>query len=197
MKFSEAAQGIHPGDVIMVSGRSLFASAIKLWTGSPWTHAGLAVWLEWGCNRNVLDFAPIWDQLCILEAVGGQGVRLMPLGRYVIEASIRGERVNWFRLDNQGLLRSQVVNHGMRQLGKHYASPRQFLISFGRIIRPLRRLIGLGPQDLNPERFFCSELVAESLAAAGECLPEIPAAMAPGKLAQLSSLKDMGPLEPG
>ena len=47
--------------------------------------------------------------------------------------------------------------------GRRYASPWQLLLSFGWFTCRLRRWLGLAPKDLDADRYFCSELVAEGL----------------------------------
>ncbi len=182
MKYDEAVQIIHSGDVIAVAGRDLPSRIIQAYTG-PWSHVGIAVWLEFGAAGAML---------CILESVSIHGVRLVPLSLYLEKTSAT---VHWFRLKDPSLPRGIIVSAAMQELGRRYARPVQLPWSFGRVVGLIRRWLRLETVDLDDDRFFCSELVCHGLAAAGVPLPKHPAAMSPSDVCALPELIDMGPLE--
>jgi hypothetical protein len=187
MRLNDAT--IENGDVLLFEGRSWFARAIKLRTRSKFSHAGIALWIQTGGTRR----------LFICEAMEPWGVRLHPLGRYLEECTRRGEVVHLYQLDRT-VDRDKVAGYAVEQAGKRYASVWQFLVSWGRVTGFFRWLFGKKVCDTNPDRFFCSELVAAALRAGGYVpAPEadmLPAVTDPGSLALFPCLQIQGVLTP-
>lgn len=67
MKYTEARTIISSGDLLAWSGNSLFSKAIKWFTGSPYSHVGIA----WKAN----------DRLFVIESMDFIGVRIFPCSR--------------------------------------------------------------------------------------------------------------------
>lgn len=193
MKLSDVQDNIQNGDVFLFEGRSWFARLIKARTRSIYSHAGCALWI--GINGT--------KTLCVLEALEPHGVRLYPMDRYVAECAAKGVRVHWFELDpcgSENVNRDHVAAYVFKQLGKRYVSPWQFFVSWGWLTRWLRRLLGKGVENLDPERFFCSELVAAALRAGGY-RPDPdedvqPAATDPGSVSMFPCLQRRGVVTP-
>ncbi|MGE0760133.1 MAG: YiiX/YebB-like N1pC/P60 family cysteine hydrolase [Pirellulaceae bacterium] len=188
MRLSEAP--IANGDILLFEGRSWFAFGIKLRTRSQFSHAGVALWVNVdGTSR-----------LCILEALEPWGVRLYPLDRYLDHCHRKGERVHLYRL-HESINRDKVAGFTLQQWGKRYASVWQFVLSWGRVTRFFRWLFGRPLNvDTDPERFFCSELVAEALRAGGY-VPSVeddlaPCMTDPGAVALFPCLQRLGVLTP-
>lgn len=169
---------VRDGDVLLFrKSRSAFGRFIRLFTAAAESHAALAVWASVAGVR----------QPCALESIEPGGVRLYPLARYVHEITID----RYLPRDGHGWL---AAAFGFRQLGQPYVGPRQFLISFGAFTRRVRKLLGREPANLDPRRWFCSELVAAALSAAGYRLPKTPWELVPADLAKLECLKFDGEL---
>lgn len=156
------------GDLLFFSGRRLFSWLIRFRSMSKWSHVGFAY------------HSPATG-LCVIESLEGYGVRCVP---FSVWRQWRGDvglyRLNEFHRDRG--VPGKAVDFAIGHIGKAYASPHQFVRSFSllwsRISHLLRR-----PDDEDPQRFFCSELVAQSLSDAGMRFVEHPARIKPGDLA--------------
>lgn len=136
-------------DIYAFEGRALFSWLIKFRTLSRISHVGLA------CEHNGEQY--------VLESLEGKGVRLVPFRVWVSwNGPITAYRVEGLT-DEQ---RQTVIDTAMKRLGCEYASPRQFLRSFGMVTRAICRRLKVR-SDLESQRFFCSELVAFCLRRAG------------------------------
>jgi hypothetical protein len=151
MSYEQARDQIHDGDVLLYRGRSLASRVIRWATGSPYSHAGLAVW--W--NRRLM----------VLEAVE-KGVVVTPLS-----SNVRGYHgdVEWFT-STEAITpeeRQRIVEVAQKELGKEYATWKAVLLG-------LRRLLGLGidrRDSVRRERkLFCSLYVAAVYNAIGRDL---------------------------
>jgi hypothetical protein len=183
MKLSDALPDIKTGDVVLFSGRGLWSWLIQVRTRSVYTHAGVVLRLK--ANGH--------ERVSVLEALEPGGVRLHPLDRYV-EA---GETVDWYEVTDPAVNREAVASFALKQWGKRYAW-RQVFWSFSRLAWLVRRLLGRPLRDVDPQRWFCSELVAAALAYAG-CRTEegiVPVETAPGDVARLTCLRRRGRLTP-
>lgn len=176
--YTVAKWHIHDGDVLLFAGHNFFARAIKLWTNSPYSHAALAYWRQQGDHL----------QLCLLEAMDGIGVRSCDMDTYIVDCIRQGIGVYWFPL-GRDLDRRKIVAYALEQVGKKYADPGQFLVSFGKATKLARALFGKGVEDTDPDRFFCSELVAGALEAGGAPRIEVPYATSPGAIADFPCLE--------
>jgi hypothetical protein len=151
MAYDQARTRVQDGDVLMYRGLSLASRVIRWATGSPYSHAGLAVW--WN------------DRLMVLEAVG-RGVMVTPLS-----ANVKGYHgdVEWFTsAEPIGLEeRGRLVEMAQMELGKEYATWKAVLLG-------LRRLLG-GTIDRRDsfraeQKLFCSLYVAAVYNAIGRDL---------------------------
>jgi hypothetical protein len=139
------------GDVLLYRGRSLPSRIIRWATGSPYSHAGLAVW---------------WNQrLMVLEAIG-KGVVVTPLS-----VNVRGYHgdVEWFTtVDVIGHEeRKRIVEVAQKELGKEYDTWRAVWLG-------IRVLFGWSIERRNAFRrerkLFCSLYVATVYNAIGRDL---------------------------
>jgi hypothetical protein len=172
--YKVARDQIKDGDVLAfrLDRLSIFSQLISLVTRSRVTHVGFAV-----RYRN---------RLCVLEALEGKGVRLHPVS--IIIAT--GRDVDWYQLQAADNKRMVVVARAFNHWGKRYASPLQFLRSWGVITSALCDWLRI-PIDTNEQRFFCSEFVHRCLKP-----KSIEAAkMAPADIIELPELKRMGTLK--
>lgn len=165
-------QEIETGDVLLFSGRSWWSRCIRARTRSKWSHVGIAV--------RLLTPLSIATRCYVIEAIEGHGVRVVPFASWLkwdgeiqrLQPALNGEQ----RLD--------VVRFALHHWGCPYSSPLQFVRSFGLLTTWLCRCLGLTKFDIERRRFFCSELVAGALHAAGCKLPKPPAAMSPADIAE-------------
>ncbi len=149
--YEDARDRIADGDVLLYSGLSLASRVIRWATGSPYSHAGLAVW---------------WNgRLMVLEAVG-KGVVVTPLSANV--RHYHGD-VEWFTtVDPIGSDdRRVLVELAQKELGKEYAT-------WKAVVLGLRRLLGakIDRRDSvrRERKLFCSLYVASVYNAIGRDL---------------------------
>lgn len=182
MRYDDVRDDIRDGDVLAFRGTRLFSRLIRARTLGRVSHVGFAVWL------------PAWGRLAVLEAMEPGGVRLHPL-RHRIES---GEWVDWYETDGDQVDRLAVIRAAFPHWGKRYASPWQFLRSWGVVSRWVVDKMGR-PADTNHDRFFCSEFVAHCLGAAGYAVDDPvwrePARMAPADVVELPVLRRRGKLQ--
>jgi len=169
------------GDVLLFRGRGLCSRVIELWTGQPYSHAAIVL----------KQFDVHGSRLCIFEATHHYGVRLYPLERYLTECARQHCQVDWYPVTSPEVHRDRIAAVFYRAWGDSYVNLAQFLVSFGRLTRWLRRRLGgRAGVDLNPSRHFCSELVAEALEA-GDCFPagvQAPVLQSPGDITRFGCL---------
>lgn len=139
--YDRARSTIQDGDVLLYRGRSLQSRIIQWITGSPYSHAGLAVW--WN------------DRLMVLEAVS-RGVLVTPLSANV--RAYQGD-VEWFTstVEIEEGRRQRLVLLAQKELGKEYATWKAILLG-------LRMLFGRTAERRDALRrqrkLFCSLYVA-------------------------------------
>ena len=172
LKYEQTRDSIASGDVLLFAGHGFWSSLIRWRTSSRITHAGFCAW--WG------------PRLLVLEAKEKIGVRVYPLSEYLRDNSYQ---VYWYKLDDPAIIRSEVYHAALEQIGKRYASWRQFWRSW--IANPFK-----WTTDTDADRFHCSEYVWGCLqvgASAGhELLEQEPPKVSPAKLVFLPSLRNMG-----
>ena len=187
MKYEFTREHIRDGDVLAFRGNRLFSRLIKLWTSSRVSHVGLACWMH--------------GRLTVVEALEPGGVRVYPLSRYIQ----RGHDVDWYAmdqptddvLDHGSIDRDCVVAFALSKWGLRYASPWQFLRSWGFVSRWVAKKRGLAA-DTNTERFFCSELALAAFREGGyrgEGFDKSPAETSPADVIELPCLRRRGRLE--
>lgn len=182
MKLQDALPLIRTGDVLLFRGRSLFAWLIKLRTRSVYSHAGFAVRVRANC----------YERVCVLEALEPHGVRLYPLDSYVLA----GDKIDWYQLTDASLNHESVASYALQKLGMRY-SWRSLWWSFSRLAWLLKKVCRWKSAP-DPARFFCSELVADSLRHAGFDADEdlVPIETDPGAVARFTCLHRRGSLTP-
>ena len=149
MDYETVRSLIQSGDVIAfeTSRWSLFSQLISLWTRSRYSHVGIVM--------------KVHGRLAVIEALEGVGVRIHPLSRLVTT-----RRLDWFKLDRDQVNRIALVGDALSHWGQRYASPWQFIRSFSVITKRILDKWGL-PNDVNTERFFCSEFVMHAMRRGG------------------------------
>jgi hypothetical protein len=167
-------------DIVAFSGTRVWSRIIRLRSQSRFSHVGIV------CEINGDDW--------VIEALERKGVRLVPLRvwyqwngdvtAFRLKTPLGGDAsYSWL----QGR-RREIINFAAQRIGQEYASPWQFFRSFGFATRWLCRKIGVR-KDLESDRFFCSELVAESLKSAGFWIGLDPSEMTPGDICGLPCLE--------
>ena len=97
-RYRQNRLGIQSGDVIAWRGKGLFAWIVRMFTKSPWTHVGVAVW--WG------------DRLMVLDSYIGKGTRARLLSRHAKGAYWIKSMAAW----NQS-----AEGFALAELGKEYS----------------------------------------------------------------------------
>jgi len=148
IRYEDIRSQIKDGDVLMFKGRYLHSSIIRWLMGSPYSHAGIAVW--W--NRRLM----------VMEAVG-RGVRILPLSRKI--GSYRGG-VEWFcsKEEIPERDRFRMILFAQEELGKSYARWREILFGW-KIL--LRRNLGEKDELRRENKLYCSQYVAQIYNAIG------------------------------
>ncbi len=176
---------IRTGDLLAFRGRWPHSRLIEWWTTSEYSHVATAWWMDAGEDGHVL---------CVIEALeslSGGHVQVQRLDRYLAECAKASCGVDWFKTEGWNGERSFVLDrqqrerialYQLRHLSESYASDAQMLWSFVRLNQVIRSTFGL-PANLNAERWFCSELRAHGLHAAGALptSPEDEAVTCPGE----------------
>lgn len=78
--YQSSRTSVRSGDIVAFCGTGLGARIIRWWTGSPWTHVGIACWWK--------------GRLMILESYPGKGTRAHPLS-HDLPCYIRPMGVVW------------------------------------------------------------------------------------------------------
>jgi hypothetical protein len=160
-------------DVVAFSGTRVWSRLIRLRSRSRYSHVGLV------CEIDGDEY--------VLEALERKGVRLVPLSVWFTwSGSVTALR---FDPDVVGDVdRQRIIDFAKARLGQEYASPWQFVRSWGLITRAVCRWLGVRV-DLEATRWFCSELVAAALESADARLPKAPSEMTPGDVVNLPYLE--------
>lgn len=154
------------GDLIFYSGITVWSRLIRLRTLSRWSHVGILI-------RNEAA------GMSVVESLEGIGVRIVPI---CVWDMWPGD-IGWASVPATPEQRERIADHGITQVGCGYASAVQFVRSFSWLWRRGAVAVGL-PVDVNPSRYFCSELAAEALQVGGVDLPGKPSRISPGRLAE-------------
>ncbi len=172
---------IETGDLFFVRGTGRLDRLIEWWTGSAYSHVAFALKLPVG----------ITPRLCVFEAATGVGVRLTPIKPWL--EAYGADPVDWFSLDASESQRSDLVDYCLSKWGEDYTSPWQFLLSFTRLGRLVRRLFGLSV-EVDPNRPFCSWIACEGLEkiGLGPKDGQEPALASPADVARFAHLQYRG-----
>lgn len=158
-------------DIYAFEGRALFSRLIQFRTLSRISHVGLA------CEHDGEQY--------VLESLEGKGVRLVPFRVWVSW----GGPITAYRVEGVTDEQRQIaIDVAMRRLGCEYASPKQFVRSFGMVTRALCRRLKVR-RDLESQRFFCSEFVAYCLKRAGLHFKGLPVEMSPADVIALPGVQ--------
>ena len=142
IRYEDIRSQIKNGDVLMFKGRYLHSSIIRWLMGSPYSHAGIAVW--W--NRRLM----------VMEAVG-RGVGILPLSRKI--GSYRGD-VEWFCSKKEIPERDRLtmILFAQEELGKSYARWREILFGWKILFR---RDLSEKDELRRENKLYCSQYVAQ------------------------------------
>lgn len=157
-----------PGDVLVVEGTSIIASAIKYLTQSTWSHAALYVGDQRDHTHGVSR-----PQYAFVEADLEEGVRLVSIEQFA-NLHCRICRPLWLSQAD----REHVVSQALGRIGNTYDTRNVF--DLARYLLPTppvptswrRKMIAFGSGD--PTRAICSGLIAEAFQSVRyPILPEI------------------------
>lgn len=152
-------QALRPGDVLLVDGNSMVATAVKYLTQSTWSHAALYVGRELGLKD------PEGVPLDLIEADLVAGVRAVSLNLF---AGFHCRICRPAGLTDDGTARA--ISYARARLGNHYDLRNIFdLVRYFFPTPPVptrwrRRMIAFGSGD--PTRAICSGLIAQAFEAA-------------------------------
>jgi len=141
-KYVEVRLQIKNGDILMYKGKKIFSKIIRWLTGSPYSHAGIAVW--WN------------ERLMVMEAVM-RGVRVVPLSLNIYQHK---GNVEWFSCKKEILDedRLRMIIFAQEELGKSYARWKAILFGL-RIL--FNRNLSRKDQLRMENKLFCSQYVAQ------------------------------------
>lgn len=196
ISYTEARSQIQNGDALLFEREGglldLAGGAISWWTRSKYVHVGMAIWLE--------------KRLFVLEAKDNECVRLRLVSDYLME----GRKTHWFKLTqfSNAQSRWQMAYFGMTQLGDNYIAYWKLVWDFLVLGRPAPsvRLAHMKANTRMSMRaigkpdptgcWWCSELYAATIVAAGGTLPNgmRPAQASPESVAEFPFLEHMGRL---
>jgi hypothetical protein len=203
--YTEARSQIQNGDAFLFEREGglldVAGAAISWWTRSKYVHVGMAIWLE--------------RRLFVLEAKDSECVRLRLVSDYLMD----GRKTHWFKLADEWppitkdrkvppFIRSKMSYFGMTQLGDNYIAYWRLVWDFLILGRPrpaVRQarmkastrmsMRAIGKPDPTG-CWWCSELYAATIVAAGGTLPNgmRPAQASPESVAEFPFLEHMGML---
>ncbi|HRP35588.1 MAG TPA: YiiX/YebB-like N1pC/P60 family cysteine hydrolase [Gammaproteobacteria bacterium] len=161
------AATLQRGDVLLVEGTSLFASAVKYLTQSTWSHAALCVGDALG--RRSQD----GESLLLVEADINTGVRALPLSEYWDLHTRICRPVGLSSRELDELVAFVVARIGHQYDLKNIWDLARYLMPTPPVPRRWRRkLLALGSGD--PTRAICSSLIAQAFGSIGyPILPEL------------------------
>jgi hypothetical protein len=158
------------GDVLLFRGRGLLSLLIRWATHSDYSHAGLV----YRYNGHVY----------CLEAVG-QGVRMAPLSRLVGHYP---DGIDYYTLTVPEQPREDALGFSFQQLTLPYSV-------LGLVWFALALIFAWRRPDKDPDRWFCSELVAAAYVKAGYPLtPDLPCYASPADLINGGKIEKRGRL---
>ena len=157
--YKSAREEMKPGDVIAFSGKGHLSEIIKWATRSPISHVGVIMQAELSFNKKGLD------NLIIESTTLGNfsGVKISRMSERL--RTYDGE-VWWLPLNNEirnnSFDEKKYFNFLIDNEGKPYDSIQAALAGLDKL-----DTLGISKAHEDFSRFFCSELVAESLEQAG------------------------------
>jgi hypothetical protein len=172
---------IKNGDVLAFSGKWFFSKLIQFWTKDKISHVGLAIWISIEGT----------DILCVLEAMEGKGVRIVPLSSYFLGK--KPPDIYWCPINENQIDRQKVIAFALKNWNREYANIYQFILFMSPRLQWLRRLLGKS-LDTDYERWHCSELITNALVEGGYPCDKVPALVSPGDVSRFSCLMCRGPI---
>jgi hypothetical protein len=150
--YAELRAKLKSGDMLFASGDYLISKAIQKMTGSPWSHVGIVL---------RLDFI---DRVLLLESVEDMGVRFAPLSKYLNNYEggkpYKGRAVLARCKDVTSKTIAGLSTFGIDELTQPYDKDE--------IAKIMARItLGIGKKERDRE-YICSELVYECFAHAGK-----------------------------
>lgn len=182
-RMSQPRQGLEallqPGDVILVAGKTRFASLVCKLTGSTWSH--VAIYVGPGHHADPAH--------CIVEADVEEGVRMITLTE-LAEHDIQVVRAS--RLPEAS--RQELIDYLLERVGLRYDL--DHVIALGRLMLFAPSSLGrwLSPKTMrrpDPTRAICSTLVAHALFTAGVSVGATPIIAARYQLAANLAQEDL------
>ncbi len=175
--YADIRASLRTGDLLFCSGQNIFANAIKLATGSPWSHVGIL-------------FRPVAvDRVLVLEAQMSPGVRPICLSSFLdnYQHSGRPYRGQLVLARHAGIdhvseeRQREFFSWLVDELGRPYSVARTARIA----ARQSLNLIGLRfPRMRVRQGIICSEIVANAYRRLGVRLPYNPRGfITPGDIA--------------
>jgi len=166
--FSRLEAEIHPGDVLLVEGRTQVSEIIQIVTHSRWSHSALCIgrladfktFLPAGIEPETLD--P--DSIYLVEAELGRGTVLTAIAHYE-GFRLRLCRPTGLSVEDQG----RVSCYAIKRLGAEYnirqlADLARFLFPYG--ILPRKWRSSLFEHNAGPEtKIVCTTLIADAFQA--------------------------------
>ena len=149
------ASSLLPGDVILVEGTSMIATAIKYLTQSTWAHA--AMYVGDALGGRVDD--P--HALCLVESNLGEGCVAAPLSKYDHESLRICRPTGLSAEDRAAVVRNIVGRIGIKYDTRNVIDLARYLLPTPPVpVRFRRRMISLGSGE--PTRAICSTLIAQA-----------------------------------
>lgn len=178
-QLDQSLNQIATGDVLAFRSDTFWSRLIRLRTFSRVSHVGFAAWVH--------------NRLCVIEAVEWYAIRVWPINRYLEDPRYVVEHYQLLDAEYQ-IDRRAVVDTAWGLWGSRYASPLQFLRSWGLFTSWLGNKLGWS-KDTDSNRYHCSETVLSCLIAGGyvgEGFDKNPAEVSPGDIVQLPCLQRKG-----
>jgi hypothetical protein len=164
--YDSVRDSIRTGDVLLFRGTSFLSKAIHRFTGSPYSHAGFAIW---------------WDTRLLCFQSAGRGVEVLPLSSAV---DTYDGRVDLYRLRDDALAKvdtEKLITLAIEMLGRKYFTFGLLTVAWRILTRSLR-----GRKDVKtaPSEAFCSQYLSYCYREAGlDLVPELDdASTSPGDL---------------
>jgi hypothetical protein len=149
--YNKIRNQLETGDLLFASGNYLISKLIRKLTKSPWSHVGI-----------IFPVKSLGGAL-LLESVEDQGVRFLPIGRYLNDyyrhrpynGKLVIARVKNLKKKNY----DELAKFGIQELARPYDTEE--------IARIVARIIAGHGRKIRDNEYICSELVYECFLRAG------------------------------
>lgn len=166
MDYEEARPQMSPGDLIAFGGKGGFSDVIKTWTRSPVSHVGCVAHTRMAEEGSDRYFN------MIVESTSLQGFDGVIMRRLSDAIEQYDGDVWWLplsQLSAREFNHTKFFNYVYQHKGKKYDMKQAILSAVDAL-----EAVGIGKNEEDFGRFFCSELVAGAYEAAG-IVPEVNA----------------------